>query len=80
MDIDDTPRDDEHCAVCGCILERESCWQCMGAGGWHDCGEDTCPCLDPEIDEWCEECEGNGEYLSCPNAMHHPRQEDQDHA
>lgn len=24
----------------------ETCWICGGAGGHHDCGEDTCCCLD----------------------------------
>lgn len=67
--------DDEHCSICGCMLDLESCWCCMGEGGWHDCGEDTCCCLDKDtIDDVCEECEGEGEYLACPNALHHPRQ------
>jgi hypothetical protein len=63
----------DHCQVCGCMLEPESCWQCLGAGGFHNCGEDTCCCLDPEaLDDVCEECEGEGGYLVCPNAMRHP--------
>jgi hypothetical protein len=49
------------------------CWQCMGAGGWHDCGEDCCMCLDPdELTEICEECDGTGE-LATPEADDVPR-------
>ncbi len=40
--------------------QRESCWHCHGAGGWHDCGEDCCPCARPEINETCPECDGTG--------------------
>jgi hypothetical protein len=40
----------------------ESCWQCMGDGGWHDCGEDCCCCLEPELNVVCDECDGEGEY------------------
>jgi hypothetical protein len=42
--------------------DDDCCWRCHGEGGWHDCGEDCCCCLDPEaIDEnwvWCDECGG----------------------
>jgi hypothetical protein len=39
-----------------------SCQRCLGDGGWHDCGDDSCPCLNPERDYWveCRECEGHG--------------------
>ena len=49
----------------GCELddERECCWACHGEGYYHDCGDDTCCCLDPEVDDvyTCEECGGTGE-------------------
>lgn len=38
----------------------ETCWRCQGFGSWHDCGEDTCSCLDPEDDTFCEICHGEG--------------------
>lgn len=76
MATDDTCHDDACCDICGCVLALESCWSCLGDGGFHNCGEDTCACLDPdELDEVCEECDGEGEYLACPYAAHHPRQE-----
>lgn len=43
-----------------------SCPYCMGSGWYHDCGEDSCCCADPDdpcgpyaFD--CEECDGLGE-------------------
>lgn len=38
----------------------ETCWHCFGEGGFHDCGEDCCPCADPELNVICEECNGTG--------------------
>jgi len=42
--------------------DREECWACGGEGYYHDCGEDTCCCADPESDELvpCQECHGRG--------------------
>lgn len=47
--------------------EDDDCWRCHGEGGWHDCGDDTCCCLDPEdpdSDDWgaCPECDGTGRH------------------
>ena len=59
------------CSICGALMEPVSCWQCLGEGGWHECGEDTCCCLDPDdITDICEECDGEGEYLCCPAVEH----------
>lgn len=40
----------------------ETCWYCHGEGGWHDCGEDCCPCPYPRINVVCPECRGRGSY------------------
>jgi len=41
-----------------------SCWNCGGDGGFHDCGECACVCLDKEeIHRPCEICDGEGEYM-----------------
>jgi hypothetical protein len=62
---------DEYCPVCGAYMERVDCWMCHGDGGFHDCGEDTCCCLDKEeITETCEECKGEGGYLVCSALPH----------
>lgn len=54
-------------AVCICDGNGSAqCWQCDGRGGFHNCGEDTCCCLDKEaITEKCSECGGEG-FFSCP--------------
>lgn len=37
------------------------CWNCAGEGlSDHDCGEDTCCCIDPEPNVPCDICEGAG--------------------
>lgn len=41
--------------------DGQTCWYCHGEGGFHDCGEDSCCCLDKEeITETCPECGGSG--------------------
>ena len=58
----------EQCPVCGCEMEWEPCWQCFGEGGFHDCGEDSCCCLEPELNIPCDVCDWEGEYPVCPRA------------
>lgn len=42
------------------------CPECWGEGGWHDCIEDTCCCLDKdEITHICWMCGGSG-YVPPP--------------
>jgi hypothetical protein len=61
------------CRTCGAELQYEACYLCLGAGGWHDCGEDTCCCLDGEaITDWCKVCGGAGDYLVCSALTHRP--------
>jgi hypothetical protein len=63
------------CLICGGEMDREPCWHCLGEGGFHDCGEDCCPCAEPDLNEDCDECDGVGSYLVCPNATRHPPKE-----
>lgn len=45
---------------------RTECWDCGGQGGFHDCMEDCCSCLDPEeVTEDCVTCGGRG-FIRCP--------------
>lgn len=63
--------DYDYCPICGSALELESCWQCHGEGGWHDCGEDCCCCLvKDEITVDCDVCDGDGYYLQCMALPH----------
>ena len=41
--------------------EDETCGTCGGFGGGHDCGEDTCCCLNPVPNVPCDECGECGE-------------------
>jgi hypothetical protein len=42
------------------------CWDCQGEGGYHDCGEDCCRCLDDtSITHDCWTCGGKG-WLPIP--------------
>jgi hypothetical protein len=38
----------------------DDCFYCMGDRWFHDCGEDCCPCLDPDFDIPCPECNPEG--------------------
>ena len=43
--------------------ETEDCWNCGGEGySHHDCGEDTCCCLDNSPNVVCGECKGKGVF------------------
>jgi len=43
--------------------DEPECWNCAGTGfTHHDCGEDTCCCLDPEDNVRCDTCEGRGYF------------------
>lgn len=55
------------CEGCGCCeMVAHKCWNCGGDGvSGHDCGEDCCCCLDPEDNEPCDVCEGEGGWKAC---------------
>lgn len=66
--------DDDCCEKCGAQLEYRTCEHCGGEGvSGHDCGEDTCCCLDPEDNIPCDYCDGTGHWLACP--VCHPEDE-----
>lgn len=66
-----TPDDYDACRICGADMHRVACWSCLGEGGFHDCGDDTCCCLDKdEITEDCPECNGVGSYSECTALPH----------
>lgn len=68
------PDEDLHgpeCPRCGCELLWEECEYCGGEGfDGHDCGEDTCVCLDPVDNIVCGICEGLGGWWECPCCDH----------
>ena len=53
------------CARCGRDVDREHCDHCEDGYSDHECGEDTCCCLRPELNVPCEICEGKGGWWRC---------------
>lgn len=63
------PDDDRPCPTCNESLEWVVCQVCDGDGVFgHDCGEDNCPCLEPEDNVACYQCGGDGGWWICPNS------------
>lgn len=59
-------REDPPCPDCGGDAEWVACEGCGGEGvAGHDCGEDTCCCVDPQDNLECQICEGWGGWWSC---------------
>lgn len=57
---------DSQCARCGSTVTSVDCEQCGGEGvDGHDCGEDSCCCLDPEDNVRCGACLGKGVFRVC---------------
>ncbi len=68
---DDFDYYDTSCPICGSYTEYVECEECYGEGGFHDCGEDCCCCLDKEeITVDCEICKGHGGYRQCTSLPH----------
>ncbi len=54
------------CARCGSSVTWEDCEACGGEGfTGHDCGEDSCCCIDPEPNVTCSHCDGRGAFATC---------------
>lgn len=49
------PLAEDGCCCNGFEAEERYCYKCDGDGLIHDCGEDTCCCLDPTMVP-CPEC------------------------
>lgn len=57
----------DECNECGTLMEWKECWNCEDGYAYHDCGEDTCCCLDPEPNVVCDVCNGEDGWMMCPN-------------
>ena len=57
----------EFCKRCQCCdTYWEDCDNCGSEGfSGHDCGDDTCCCLEPEDNELCDKCCGKGGWTMC---------------
>lgn len=56
---------DVQCGRCGSSMMFENCGNCEDGYEDHDCGEDTCCCLDPELNVPCGICGGEGGFDLC---------------
>lgn len=64
--IDGDDHDHDFCARCGSSVVWEECTECGGDGyADHECGEDTCCCLNPEDNVPCDCCRGDGGWYLC---------------
>ncbi len=63
-----TPYGDEKiCAKCESDVNWEECYDCEEGYRYHDCGEDTCCCLDPQSNVKCYICGDEGGWFRCYN-------------
>ena len=53
------------CTVCGSDVLWVDCENCEDGYSHHDCGEDTCCCLDPLPNVVCDWCDGKGGWYVC---------------
>jgi hypothetical protein len=53
------------CARCGSSADYVRCDSCEDGYSHHDCGEDSCCCLDPEDNVPCDICQGRGGWNVC---------------
>ncbi len=61
-----TPWGEElYCKRCGSDVLWQECEQCEEGYSYHDCGEDTCCCLDPQPNVVCDVCNGEGRWHVC---------------
>jgi hypothetical protein len=60
-------QEEYQCGRCGSSITFEACPNCGGDGySGHDCGEDSCCCLDPYEDNVpCDICKGDGTIPHC---------------
>lgn len=56
------------------MADWEHCYNCEDGYSGHDCGEDCCPCLDPEENMVCQVCEGRGGWKRPQPALPHKRE------
>ena len=56
----------EYCDRCGNEKRYVDCYNCGGeCFSYHDCGEDTCCCVNPVDNMTCDICEGDGGWMQC---------------
>jgi len=73
----DTPwGKEEICKKCGSSVAWIECENCEDGYSHHDCGEDTCCCIDPQPNVKCDICNGKGGWWVCLNCNSLDRKKD----
>ena len=57
---------DQDCPKCNAGAYERRCDQCEDGLCDHECGEDCCACLNPQLNVRCDECRGKGWLIWCP--------------
>ncbi len=60
----DIEASDSNCPKCGHEAYERQC-ECDDGLGYHDCGEDSCCCLDDSLNVRCDMCLGRGYHRWC---------------
>lgn len=66
IERDDEIFSEEDCPKCGSEIRTSACDNCEDGASYHDCGDDTCCCLNPMANVRCSDCGGHGIYHWCP--------------
>jgi hypothetical protein len=53
------------CPICGEEVDWVKCDSCEEGYSDHDCGEDTCNCLNPNNNVKCSDCDGKEGWWLC---------------
>ena len=53
------------CSDCGGEVNWFECDSCNDGHSHHDCGEDTCICLEPTDNVVCTDCNGKAGWWRC---------------
>ena len=67
MTNEEDMRSDDVCERCGCCSQEwVECYNCDDDGMTdHDCGEDSCCCLEPWNNVQCDICNGKTGWYAC---------------
>lgn len=69
MDNNDLNLLDETCPDCGGPAVWVECYKCEDGFIGHECGEDSCCCLNPEYNVRCDICGGDQGWTACYNDL-----------
>lgn len=75
--MDEVELYDDNCPRCGNLMYRQDCPVVDCDDGWIDVYEHDPLWYDPDDYEICQDCEGRGHHIWCPNCGYNPYETDQ---